>query len=77
MTTTTLWKSLLKTTVTTKDGRVEDLHILQGPTYPCMFYAGPIFDTECTPRFNGTPYYHRTQEEALNAILRMSGTPET
>jgi len=38
------WKSLLKERFTTKDGRVEELHILQGPTYPCEFYAGPILE---------------------------------
>ena len=52
------WKSLLKERFSTKDGRVEELHILQGSTY---FYAGPIFERYrfdgrsmgLTPRFNG------------------------
>src|SRR4029077_7552242 len=73
------WKSLLKERFTTKDGRIEELHILQGPTYPCEFYAGPIFERyrlggsgmAREPRFNGTSFYHRTQDEALDAIIRM------
>ena len=73
------WKSLLKERFTTKEGRVEELHILQGPTFPCEFYAGPIFERfrlegrgmEQEPRFNDTCFYHRTQDEALNEIIRM------
>lgn len=73
------WKSLLKERFTTKDGRVEELHILQGPTYPCAFYAGPILERyrldgrgmEWQPRFNDTCFYHRTQDEALDEIIRM------
>ena len=80
------WKSLLKERFTTKDGRIEELHILQGSTYPCEFYVGPILaryrldgrgGMELLPRFNGTRYYHRTQDEALNEIIRMRTELET
>lgn len=36
------WKSLLRERFATKDGRIEELHILQGPTCPGVFYAGPV-----------------------------------
>ncbi len=71
------WKSLLKERFATKDGRIEELHILQGPTG--AFYVGPIFERfhlggrgiEYMPRFNDTYFYHRTQDEALDEITRM------
>lgn len=74
-----MWKSLIKERFTTKDGFIEELHILQGPTYPCEFYAGPVHeryalngrDLEYEPRFNATGFYHRSQNEALNELLRM------
>jgi hypothetical protein len=79
------WKSLLKERLTTKDGSAEELHILQGPTCPCEFYAGPIFERyrldgrgmERQPRFNDTRFYHRTQDEALVEIIRMRVELET
>lgn len=79
------WKSLLKEKFMTQNGQVEQLHILQGPTYPCEFYAGPIFERfrpdgpgmEYQPRFNGTHFYRRTQDEALDEIIRMRAERET
>lgn len=77
------WQSLFKERFTTKWGRIEELHILQGPTYPCEFYAGPILERfggrgrEFLPRFNDTHFYHRTQDEALDGIISMREALET
>lgn len=73
------WESLIRERFQTKDGRMEELHVLQGPTFPCAFYAGPVDalyhlggrGMVYTPRFNGTSFYHRTQDEALDAVIRM------
>lgn len=73
------WESLIRERFQTKNGRMEELHVLQGPTFPCAFYAGPV-DSRYrlggrgmvyTPRFNATSFYHCTQDEALDAIIRM------
>jgi hypothetical protein len=75
------WKSLLKERFTTKEGLVEELYILQGPTYPHAFYAGPILERycgiECLPRFNDACFYHRTQDAALDEVIRMRAELET
>lgn len=76
------WKSLLKEVFTARDGRREELHILQGPTYPCQFYVGPIhrthyFDSDPIPLYNDTSFYHRTEDEALAEILRMKTQIQT
>jgi len=74
-----MWKSLIKERFTTKDGHVKELHVLEGPTHPCMFYAGPVYarysvcgkGMDYAPCFNATSFYHRTQDEALEAVLRI------
>jgi len=68
------WQLQLKEQFVSTDGCIEELCILKGPTYPCEFYAGPIISNSIwgvRPRFNATAFYHRTEDEALNALIEM------
>lgn len=68
------WKVQLKERFVSLDGSTEELFVLKGPTYPCEFYAGPIISNmlgAVTPRFNATSFYHRTEDEALTALIEM------
>lgn len=75
------WKSLLSERFRNNNGCMEELHILQESTYPGAFYVGPVYSRyridgpgmAYTPRFNGTSYYHRTQDEAINALIALVG----
>ena len=68
------WVVQLMERFVSRDGLVEELHILKGPTYPCEYYAGPILTNTIgavMPRWNGTGFYHRTEDEALAALIEM------
>lgn len=49
--------------------------ILKGPTFPCCYYAGMWSQSRTTdevwPLWNDPRYYHRTEDEALDALIKM------
>lgn len=65
------WKVLYEEGFSSKDGRWERLFILEGPTSPAKFYVGPGQDYPIIPRFNGTEFYHRTEDAAMDAFIEM------
>jgi hypothetical protein len=69
-----MWKSIYKERFTTPDGHAEELHILQGPTEPGMYYVGPAwenFGMSWSPKFNNAQFYYCTQDAALSAFIEM------
>ena len=65
------WKVLYEEGFASKDGRWEQLFLLEGPTYPARFYVGPGQNYPIVPRLNGTEFYHRTEDDAMNAFIEM------
>lgn len=53
--------------------------ILIGPTWPCCYYAGRWLEDvmgDVWPSCNDTHYFHRTEDAALDALVRLTARAE-